>query len=153
MLLGLEGDLHPNVHNNVLAIFVYYHVLLNPFIVWSEIIMIVCLYDKCAILACWLYMSQTCWKFDLTHLYRYWSTIWKSLAWCVNKRLIATGLRADLPENFHLNVKKLPKTWHFFKKEHFGHFFWKKVKLFAIFYTQMAIFGRFRHRVRKICEF
>ena len=53
-------------------------------------------------------------------------------------------LAADPPENYHLTVKKLPKTWHFFKKNcqkfHFfqkncqWQFFWKKMKLFGNFF-------------------
>ena len=38
---------------------------------------------------------------------------------------------ADPPENCHLNVKKLPKTWHFFQKN------WQKL---AILLKKMTIF-------------
>ena len=31
--------------------------------------------------------------------------------------------RSDPPENCHLNVKKMPKTWHLKKKSSFGQFF------------------------------
>ena len=34
------------------------------------------------------------------------------------------GLPSDPPENCHLNVKKLPKTWHFFQKN------WQKLSFF-----------------------
>ena len=39
------------------------------------------------------------------------------------KRLKITGRQADPPENCHLTVIKLPKTWHFFKK--FLTIFWQ----------------------------
>ena len=68
----------------------------------------------------------------------------------------------NFKENCHLNVKKLPKTWHFFKKIdkncHFcqqncqWQFCWKKWQFLSIFFlmssfwqffdTQLAIFRR-----------
>ena len=66
----------------------------------------------------------------------------------------------DPPENYHLIVKILPKTWHFFQKiaenfhffqkiaignffeknENFGQFFWKNVKFLAIFWQSNGNF-------------
>ena len=59
---------------------------------------------------------------------------------------------ADSPENCHLNVKKLPKTCHFFQKncqnffsfwkknENFWHFLGKMSKLLAIFWQSNGNF-------------
>ena len=65
-------------------------------------------------------------------------------------------LQPDPPENWHLTVKKLPKTWHFFQKnwqklsffstklpmaillqknDNFCHFFWKKCQVLGNFLT------------------
>ena len=56
----------------------------------------------------------------------------------------------DPPENCHLTVKKLPKTWHFYNKIaqnfHFFHwqFFWKKWKFLAIFFLKKCqVFDNF----------
>ena len=59
--------------------------------------------------------------------------------------------RADPPENCHLTVKKLPKTWLFFKKncQKFSFFskkiaiFWKKLNFLAIFFEKMSSFWQF----------
>ena len=73
---------------------------------------------------------------------------------------------SDPLENCHLNVKKLPKTCHFFNKNcHFFQklpmaIFWKKWQFFTIFWkkasfwqcfdTQMAIFQRVRYGWREV---
>ena len=46
--------------------------------------------------------------------------------WEIDIFVTVRGFEPDPPENCHLNVKKLPKTWHFFKKiaKNF-HFFQK----------------------------
>ena len=59
---------------------------------------------------------------------------------------------SDPPEDCHLTVKKLPKTWHFFKKNatnfHFfkkiatGNFFEKNENFWQFFDSQLAIFRR-----------
>ena len=71
-----------------------------------------------------------------------------------NKCLDMLTVWPDAPENCHLNVKKLPKTWHFFSKKlpkifilsknvNFWHFFEKKCQVFLQFFDiQMAIFRR-----------
>jgi len=65
-----------------------------------------------------------------------------------------TGYRADPPENCHLTIKKLPKTWYFFppkmtnffiffQKNCHWHFFWKKLKFLSIFLNNCQVFGNF----------
>ena len=64
-----------------------------------------------------------------------------------------TWCQSDPPEKYHLNVKKLPKTGHFFKKIakncHFfkkiaiGNFFEKKRKFLAFFLKKCQVFGNF----------
>ena len=49
----------------------------------------------------------------------------------------------DPPENYHLNVKKIPKTWHFFQKN------WQKLSFFST-KLPMAIFGK---KKRKFWQF
>ena len=61
-----------------------------------------------------------------------------------------TRLSDDPSENCHLTVKKLLKTWHFFQKncQKFSFFskklpmaiFWKKMKIFCIFFGKNVKF-------------
>jgi len=68
-----------------------------------------------------------------------------------NKILYNYGVASDPPENCHLTVKKLPKTWHFSKKIVKNCYFfqinchcqfWKKSPFLAIFWHSNGnIFG------------
>ena len=53
-----------------------------------------------------------------------------------------TWCQSDPPEKYHLNVKKLPNSWLFFKCQKFSFFskklpksFWKKCQVFGNFLT------------------
>ena len=54
------------------------------------------------------------------------------------------GIGADPQENCHLNVKKLPKTWHLKKKcqkiQNVGNFFGKNVNFLAFFWQSNGNF-------------
>ena len=57
---------------------------------------------------------------------------------------VSSCLWPDPPENWHLTVKKLPKTWHFFKKiaKNF-HFFKNNCQWQFFFWKKKTIFGHF----------
>ena len=58
------------------------------------------------------------------------------------------------PENCHLNVKKLPKTWHFFQQKKCQKCSFKKKKLpLAIFLKKMKNFGNFLKKMSSFWQF
>ena len=67
----------------------------------------------------------------------------------VQIRVGQPGSTADPAENWHFNVKKLPKTCLFFPRK----FFFLMVSFWQVFYIQMAIFQRVRSTGFFICPF
>ena len=79
-------------------------------------------------------------------------SLWKSSqSW--KRDLLDSDYSSEPPEICHLNVKKLPKTWHFFKKiDKNCHFFqqnchwqfcWIKWQFLSIFLKKMSSFRQF----------
>ena len=105
---------------------------------------------------------NVCWKthFMVKFKYNYSVNLYFVIQRSANKE--CCECQPDPPENCHLNVQKLPKTWLFFlncqnlsffsKKlplafflmTIFGNFLEKNVKFLAIFDSQMAVFRRVR---------